>query len=195
MSDLDEARARRAIESIAGGVAPRDTVPTGFPSVNNALGGGMRRGDLVILGGNTAYNAPADLNWAELQKKAKTVVRLGYYEDDTFAGSTWRSALGLEDRAILSLRRGGWMSRMSPTARASASAANCRILVCAIPASNGWGARTASSQVRRSSHSRRCMRVAWRGDAFIRANSDGPSSTWRRASSRACWAGLSAPVS
>ena len=68
-------------------------------------------------------------------------------------------------------------------------------LVCAIPASNGWGARTASSQVKRSSHSRRCMRVAWRGDAFIRANSDGPLSTWRRASSRACGAGLSELVS
>ena len=33
------------------------------------------------------------------------------------------------------------------------------------------------------------------GDAFIRANSDGPSSTWRRASSRACCAGLSELVS
>ena len=40
---------------------------------------------LVILGGNPAYNAPADLDWAASQKKAKTVVRLGYYEDETFA--------------------------------------------------------------------------------------------------------------
>ena len=40
---------------------------------------------LVILGGNPAYNAPADLDWSAAQKKAKTVVRLGYYEDETFA--------------------------------------------------------------------------------------------------------------
>ena len=33
---------------------------------------------LVILGGNPAYNAPADLEWAKAQAKAKTVVRLGY---------------------------------------------------------------------------------------------------------------------
>ncbi len=39
---------------------------------------------LVILGGNPAYNAPADLNWAAAQAKARRVVRLGYYEDETF---------------------------------------------------------------------------------------------------------------
>jgi MoCo/4Fe-4S cofactor protein with predicted Tat translocation signal len=45
--------------------------------------------NLVILGGNPAYNAPADLNWAEAQKKAKNVVRLGYYEDESFPMNGW----------------------------------------------------------------------------------------------------------
>jgi MoCo/4Fe-4S cofactor protein with predicted Tat translocation signal len=40
---------------------------------------------LVILGGNPVYNAPGDLNWAATQRKAKTVVRLGYYNDETSA--------------------------------------------------------------------------------------------------------------
>jgi molybdopterin-containing oxidoreductase family iron-sulfur binding subunit len=31
---------------------------------------------LVILGGNPVYNAPADLDWAKTQRKAKTIVRL-----------------------------------------------------------------------------------------------------------------------
>jgi molybdopterin-containing oxidoreductase family iron-sulfur binding subunit len=44
---------------------------------------------LVLLGGNPVYNAPADLNWAATQRKAKTVVRLGYYEDETFAQTDW----------------------------------------------------------------------------------------------------------
>jgi MoCo/4Fe-4S cofactor protein with predicted Tat translocation signal len=50
---------------------------------------------LVILGGNPAYNAAADLNWPLAQAKAKTVVRLGYYEDETswnpqsHAGTQW----------------------------------------------------------------------------------------------------------
>jgi len=39
---------------------------------------------LVILGGNPAYH----LNWSAAQKP-KTVVRLGYYEDETFEISDW----------------------------------------------------------------------------------------------------------
>ena len=34
-------------------------------------------GTLVILGGNPVYNAPAELDWAATQRKAKLVVRLG----------------------------------------------------------------------------------------------------------------------
>lgn len=38
---------------------------------------------LVILGGNPVYNAPADFEWATLQKSVKDVVRFGYYVDET----------------------------------------------------------------------------------------------------------------
>jgi len=44
---------------------------------------------LVILGGNPVYNAPADLAWAQAQAKAKSVVRLGYYEDESFPANGW----------------------------------------------------------------------------------------------------------
>ncbi len=47
---------------------------------------------LVILGGNPVYNAPAELNWPAAQAKAKNVVRLGYYEDE----SSWAGALSEE---------------------------------------------------------------------------------------------------
>jgi len=40
---------------------------------------------LVVLGGNPAYNAPADLGWAELQKSVPQVIRYGYYVDETSA--------------------------------------------------------------------------------------------------------------
>ena len=59
MSDLDDARTRRAIEMIASGSPPRDTISTGFPSVDNALGGGVRRGDLVVLGGEVGSGKSA----------------------------------------------------------------------------------------------------------------------------------------
>jgi molybdopterin-containing oxidoreductase family iron-sulfur binding subunit len=54
----------------------------------DALNGGAVQ-TLVILGGNPVYNAPANLNWAAAQRKAKTVVRLGYYEDETFGQTDW----------------------------------------------------------------------------------------------------------
>src|SRR5712691_2801711 len=34
------------------GDVPGDTVPTGFPSIDRILGGGLRRRDLVVLGGD-----------------------------------------------------------------------------------------------------------------------------------------------
>jgi molybdopterin-containing oxidoreductase family iron-sulfur binding subunit len=42
-----------------------------------ALNGGQVD-TLVMIGGNPAYNAPVDLDWTNAQRKAKTVVRLGY---------------------------------------------------------------------------------------------------------------------
>lgn len=40
---------------------------------------------LFVFGGNPAYNALANLKWADLQKTIPNVVRLGYHEDETTA--------------------------------------------------------------------------------------------------------------
>jgi MoCo/4Fe-4S cofactor protein with predicted Tat translocation signal len=52
-----------------------------FRELALALNAGIVK-TLVILGGNPAYN----LNWSQ---KPETVVRLGYYEDETFEKSDW----------------------------------------------------------------------------------------------------------
>jgi len=44
---------------------------------------------LFILGGNPAYNAPANLAFADLLKKVPDVVRLGLFEDETSKLSRW----------------------------------------------------------------------------------------------------------
>jgi molybdopterin-containing oxidoreductase family iron-sulfur binding subunit len=49
-----------------------------------ALNGGQVQ-TLVITGGNPVYTAPASLNWRETQRRAREIVRLGYYEDETAA--------------------------------------------------------------------------------------------------------------
>ncbi|MFT3780880.1 MAG: TAT-variant-translocated molybdopterin oxidoreductase [Nibricoccus sp.] len=50
------------------------------------LAGAVKAGSvktLVILGGNPAYNAPADLDWTALQASVSDVIRYGYYVDET----------------------------------------------------------------------------------------------------------------
>src|SRR5262249_30022310 len=49
--------------------------------------------NLIILGANPIYDAPADLDWACTQRKAKNIVRLGYREDETGAVSDWQFPL------------------------------------------------------------------------------------------------------
>jgi MoCo/4Fe-4S cofactor protein with predicted Tat translocation signal len=48
---------------------------------------------LVISGANPVYSAPADLEWGEAQRLAKSVVRLGYHEDETAQQSEWHLPL------------------------------------------------------------------------------------------------------
>lgn len=48
---------------------------------------------LFIVGGNPVYNAPADLNWADLQKSVGTVIRLGFEEDETSKLAKWNVPL------------------------------------------------------------------------------------------------------
>ena len=44
---------------------------------------------LIILGGNPAYNAPADLEFAALMKRVATIIRLGSHVDETSQHATW----------------------------------------------------------------------------------------------------------
>ena len=43
---------------------------------------------LFVLGGNPAFNAPAELNFTDLLNKVPTVIRHGLYVDETSAAST-----------------------------------------------------------------------------------------------------------
>ena len=63
---------------------PAETTPgvATIQALATAIKGGSVK-TLVILGGNPAYNAPADLDWAALQKAVPEVVRVGYYVDET----------------------------------------------------------------------------------------------------------------
>lgn len=53
------ARVMRRVDEATDGAAAPDTVPTGFGSVDKLLGGGLRRGDLVVIGGDVASGKSA----------------------------------------------------------------------------------------------------------------------------------------
>ncbi len=44
---------------------------------------------LVVIGGNPAYAAPRDLEFSTVVRRAKDIIRLGDYEDETSALATW----------------------------------------------------------------------------------------------------------
>ncbi len=80
-----------ALGAVGKTVVYREAQPSSEGTINElaqALNAGQVQ-NLVILGGNPGYNAPAELAWTAAQAKAKNVVRLGYYEDETSAASTW----------------------------------------------------------------------------------------------------------
>jgi replicative DNA helicase len=47
------------VDAVADGSTSRDTVPCGFPSLDKMLGGGFRRGDLIVLGGDVGSGKSA----------------------------------------------------------------------------------------------------------------------------------------
>jgi replicative DNA helicase len=47
------------VDAVSDGAPPAGTIASGFPSLDKMLGGGFRRGDLVVLGGDTASGKSA----------------------------------------------------------------------------------------------------------------------------------------
>ena len=123
MSDLDEARTRRALEAIAGGLTPRDTISTGFPSVDNALGGGFRRGDLVVLGGEVGSGKSA-LALAAAVRASDAGEKTRFLSGEMDLPRAAERALAIEARVrIDDLRRGS----LDDTARANLEAVARRL--------------------------------------------------------------------
>ena len=106
MSDLDDARSRRAVEMITSGGAPRDTIPTGFPSLDNSLGGGVRRGDLIVLGGEVGSGKSA-LALAVALRASESGARVRFLSGEMELPRAAERAVAIEARVrVDDLRRG-----------------------------------------------------------------------------------------
>ena len=111
------------VDAVADGATPTDTVPSGFPSLDKLLGGGLRRGDLLVLGGDVGSGKSAFALAVALrvaQQKRSTL----FYSGEMLVERVLERALAIEGRArIDDLRRG----TLDEVARAGVGAVAVRL--------------------------------------------------------------------
>ena len=107
------------VDNLREGEIPHDTVPTGFPSVDKALGGGIRRQDLVILGGDVGAGKSA-LAFGIALRAAAAGNRVAYFSGEMNEERLMERALAIEGRASIDEIRA---ADLAETKRASLGAA------------------------------------------------------------------------
>jgi replicative DNA helicase len=113
----------RRVDLAADGTAPGDTARTGFPSVDRWLGGGIRRGDLVVLAGDVGSGKSA-LALAMAMRMAQDGTRAAFLTTEMTVERVMERAVAIEGRVRMDdLRQGA----LDDVARASVGGAAVRI--------------------------------------------------------------------
>ncbi len=99
-------RVMRRIDLVADGSLSGDTVKTGFPSIDRWLGGGVRTGDLVVLGGDVGSGKSA-LALAMALRMAQAGGKVAFLTGEMSVERTMERALAIEGRVkVDDLRQG-----------------------------------------------------------------------------------------
>ena len=116
-------RVMRRIDLVADGALAGDTVRTGFPSIDRWLGGGVRSGDLVVLGGETGSGKSA-LALAMAIRMAQEGVKVAFLSCEMSVERMMERALAIEGRVkVDDLRQG----KLDDLQRAAVGAAAVRL--------------------------------------------------------------------
>jgi replicative DNA helicase len=111
------------VDAVADGAAPRGTVPTGFPSIDRLLGGGLRRGDLIALGGDVG-SGKSSLALAIALRAAESKRGVAFLTGEMSRERVMERALAIEGRARVDDLRAGTLDEMT---RAAVGAAVIRM--------------------------------------------------------------------
>src|SRR5437868_459700 len=110
------------VDAVTDGLTSRDTIACGFPSLDKMIGGGFRRGDLVVLGGDVGSGKSA-LALA-IALRAAMHHRSVFVSGEMLPERIHERALAIEGRArVDDLRRGS----LSDATRAQVGAAAVRL--------------------------------------------------------------------
>jgi replicative DNA helicase len=117
------ARLVRRVDAAADGEAAPDSFATGFPSADKSLGGGLRRGDLVVLGGEVG-SGKSSLALAMAIRMAQAGVTTAFLTHEMSVDRVMERALAIEGRARIDEIRAGTLDDL---ARAAMGAAAVRL--------------------------------------------------------------------
>jgi replicative DNA helicase len=110
-------------ESAAVGASSPDAITTGFPSVDTMLGGGVRRGDLIVVAGEVASGKSA-MALAIALRASEAGLRAAFFTGEMSVARVLERALVIEGRVRTDdLRRG----TLDEAARVSVAAAAVRL--------------------------------------------------------------------
>ncbi|MDA1080240.1 MAG: AAA family ATPase [Gemmatimonadetes bacterium] len=111
------------VDAAADGVATGDAFATGFPSIDKWLGSGLRRGDLVVVGGEVGAGKSA-LTLAMALRMAQSGVNSAFFSAEMSVDRVMERILAIEGRArVDDIRRG----TLGEVTRAAVGAAAVRL--------------------------------------------------------------------
>jgi replicative DNA helicase len=111
------------VDAVADGAPAVDTVGTGFPSLDRMLGGGVRRGDLLALGGDVGSGKSA-FALAVALRMAQDGARVALFSGEMSVERLLERALAIEGRVRVDDLRGGGLG---DSGRATIGAAAVRL--------------------------------------------------------------------
>ena len=110
-------------DAVADGARPLDAIATGFPSLDKMLGGGVRGGDLIMLGGDVGSGKSA-FAMAVAMRAAQGGKRVTMFSGEMSTDRLLERALAIEGRVRVDDLRHGVVNDV---ARASVGAAAVRL--------------------------------------------------------------------